>query len=91
LDQVVSERNLERVDFIKMNIEGAEIKALRGAMETIRRFKPHFAISSDHFVGGNIEAGERTCGPVEQVLCNHGYVAETIRYGTEWVTYGTPF
>jgi FkbM family methyltransferase len=90
LDEVVYERNLERVDFVKMNIEGAEIKALRGAMETIRRFKPHFAISSDHFVDGNIEAGERTCGPVEQILREHGYAAETIRYGTEWVTYGTP-
>jgi len=90
LDQVVHERNLERVDFVKMNIEGAEIKALRGAMETIRRFKPHFAISSDHFVDGNIEAGERTCGPVEQILREHGYATETIRYGTEWVTYGTP-
>jgi FkbM family methyltransferase len=90
LDHVVSERNLGRVDFVKMNIEGAEIKALRGAMETIRRFKPHFAISSDHFVDGNIEAGQRTCGPVEKMLREHGYAAETIRYGTEWVTYGTP-
>jgi FkbM family methyltransferase len=90
LDQVLSERNFERVDFVKMNIEGAEIKALRGAMETIRRFKPHFAISSDHFVDGNLEAGERTCGPVEQILRERGYAAETVRYGTEWVTYGTP-
>jgi FkbM family methyltransferase len=85
LDQVVSERNLERVDFVKMNIEGAEIKALQGARETIRRFKPHFAISSDHFVDE-----ERTCGPLEKMLREHGYAAETIRYGTEWVTYGTP-
>lgn len=82
LDHVVSERNLGRVDFVKMNIEGAEIKALRGAMETIRRFKPHFAISSDHFVDGNIEAGQRTCGSVEQMLREHGYAAETIHYGT---------
>jgi FkbM family methyltransferase len=90
LDQVVSERNLGRVDFIKMNIEGAEIKALQGARETIRRFKPHFAISSDHFVDGNFEAGKRTCGPVEHMLREDGYTAETVRYGTEWVTYGTP-
>lgn len=90
LDQAVSERKLGRVDFIKMNIEGAEIKALRGASETIHRFKPHFAISSDHFVDGNIEAGIRTCGTIEQMLREYGYAAETVHFGTEWVTFGTP-
>lgn len=33
--------------------------------------------------------GRRTCGPVEQILREHGNAA-TVRYGTEWVIYGTP-
>jgi len=90
LDSVVFERGLQRVDFVKMNIEGAEIKALYGAKETMRRFQPHFAISSDHFVNGDALRGERTCGPVEEILRGHGYIAETIRHGTEWLTYGVP-
>jgi FkbM family methyltransferase len=90
LDQVVAERKLARVDFVKMNIEGSEIKALEGGSDMIRQFKPHFAISSDHFVDGDFERGERTCGPVERILREHGYKAETARFGTEWVTYGTP-
>lgn len=90
LDHVVQERQLSRVDFVKMNIEGAELKALAGATKTIKRFKPHFAISSDHFVDGNIERGERTCGPVEEILRSQGYTTETLHYGEEWVTYGTP-
>jgi FkbM family methyltransferase len=90
LDQVVAERDLYRVDFVKMNIEGAEIKALEGAARTIRQFNPHFAISSDHFVDGDVARGERTCGPVENILRGHGYNAETIRFGSEWVTFGTP-
>jgi FkbM family methyltransferase len=90
LDQVVTERTLDRVDFVKMNIEGAEIKALEGAGKTIRQFKPHFAISSDHFVDGDVARGERTCGPVEEILRGHGYNAETIHFGSEWVTFGTP-
>jgi FkbM family methyltransferase len=90
LDQVVAERKLDRVDFVKMNIEGAEIKALEGARTVIRRFKPHFAISSDHFVDGDLVRDERTCGPVEQILRGHGYNAETIHFGSEWVTFGTP-
>jgi len=32
--------NLERVDFIKLDIEGYEILAIQGAMETIKRCKP---------------------------------------------------
>jgi FkbM family methyltransferase len=38
----------EHVDFIKMDIEGAEISALRGAEATIRRDKPICAISIYH-------------------------------------------
>ena len=48
IDDLVKEKKLERVDFIKMDIEGAEMPALRGAAETIRRFKPKLAISAYH-------------------------------------------
>ncbi len=90
LDQAVSDKGLRRVDFVKMNIEGAEIKALQGGTETIRRFRPHFAISSDHYLDGDMVRGERTCGAVESLLLDYGYGVETVKYGTEWVTYGSP-
>jgi FkbM family methyltransferase len=38
----------ENCTFIKMNIEGAELEALKGASETIRRFKPKLAVSAYH-------------------------------------------
>lgn len=37
-----------RPNFIKMDIEGAEMEALLGMSETIRRFQPHLAISAYH-------------------------------------------
>jgi FkbM family methyltransferase len=40
LDDVVYSEGLGRVDVIKMDIEGAEMAALRGAVETLRQFKP---------------------------------------------------
>lgn len=48
LDGFFAEKNLERVDFIKMDIEGAEISALRGAETTIQRFTPKMALSAYH-------------------------------------------
>ncbi|MCI4663936.1 MAG: FkbM family methyltransferase [Neomegalonema sp.] len=38
----------DRVSFIKMNIEGAELDALQGAAQSIARWKPTMAISAYH-------------------------------------------
>lgn len=48
LDDIVRELGLRRVDFVKMDIEGAERRALEGARETIRRFKPRMAIAAEN-------------------------------------------
>jgi FkbM family methyltransferase len=48
IDDVVRERNLPRVDFIKMDIEGSEFYALRGAENTLRKFRPHVAACVYH-------------------------------------------
>ncbi|MEK7752345.1 MAG: FkbM family methyltransferase, partial [Acidobacteriota bacterium] len=48
LDKLVAELKLERVDYIKMDIEGAEREALKGAAQTLRRFKPRLMLDSYH-------------------------------------------
>jgi len=48
IDELVAELKLPRVDFIKMDIEGAEVPALAGAHETLVRFKPRLAIATEH-------------------------------------------
>jgi len=48
IDQMMVELQLPRVDFICMDIEGAEKPALRGAVDTLRNFHPRMAIASEH-------------------------------------------
>ncbi len=48
IDELTSELKLQSVDFIKMDIEGAERQALRGAKQTVARFRPRMAISLEH-------------------------------------------
>lgn len=48
IDDLVIQQGIPRVDFIKMDIEGAELKALQGARNTIQKWRPTLAIALYH-------------------------------------------
>jgi FkbM family methyltransferase len=58
IDHLVTELGLKSVDFIKMDIEGAEPQALRGASATLRKFKPKLAIAAYHTPEDHIQISE---------------------------------
>jgi FkbM family methyltransferase len=48
IDKLTAELNLPRIDFIKMDIEGAETKAVAGAAATIAKYHPRMALCLYH-------------------------------------------
>ena len=50
LDTVATQMGLEKLDLIKIDIEGAELSVLEGARETIQKFKPKLTIAGYHFL-----------------------------------------
>jgi FkbM family methyltransferase len=48
IDGLVERKEIERIDFVKLDIEGAELAALNGAKSSILEFKPKLAVSLYH-------------------------------------------
>lgn len=48
VDDFVAKNKIKKVDFIKMDIEGAEFDALKGAVKTLKRDKPDLLIAIYH-------------------------------------------
>ena len=55
LDALMTSLDLARVDFVKMDIEGSERKALLGARQMLLKWQPRLAISSYHQKGDPAE------------------------------------
>jgi FkbM family methyltransferase len=80
LDQIVESLGLARVDCIKMDIEGAETRALRGARKTLNRFRPRLAVATEHTSSvlannQNVIQAIREVAPFYRMEC--GYCAPT--------------
>ncbi len=48
IDEAKQKENIEKVDFIKMDIEGSELPALKGGLKTIQQDRPQLAVSIYH-------------------------------------------
>lgn len=72
LDSFVESSAIGRIDFIKMDIEGAEELAILGARKLIKRFRPLWSISSYH----RDHLGEPQHPKLVKLLQDHGYQVE---------------
>lgn len=68
LDTIVTELKISRIDYIKMDIEGAEIEAVEGATKILATQSPALVIAAYH-----IRNGAATCKTVAESLQRLGY------------------
>lgn len=84
IDEIVGD---DKVSFIKMDIEGAELKALEGAKETIKKYSPKLAICIYHKFEDIYEIGNYVLGlnPNYKLYIRHYTTCkwETVLYAVE--------
>ncbi len=73
IDKIVAELGLPKVDYIKMDIEGAEVRAIRGAKGTIARYHPRLSLSVYHQPDHPVEVPKavRAAWPEVKIDCGH--------------------
>jgi FkbM family methyltransferase len=72
LDNEIERLDIDRLDFLKMDIEGSEIEAVKGARDVLTNNDVKVAIASYHEVEGC-----KTCFALEELLTSLGYRTET--------------
>lgn len=65
LAAICDELNLDKVDFIKMDVEGAEIQAIQGGLPILRKYHPKVAVTTYH--------NSFDCACLRAMLCSVGY------------------
>jgi FkbM family methyltransferase len=72
LEDAYREFNLPKLDYVKMDIEGAELEAVLASKAFLADKKIHFAIASYHY-----RNGEQTFKALEEFFSEIGYSYET--------------
>ncbi|HJL16523.1 MAG TPA: FkbM family methyltransferase [Sandaracinaceae bacterium LLY-WYZ-13_1] len=87
IDAIVEARRLRRVDLIKLDVEGAEARALDGAARTLARHRPKLQVSIYHRPRDLFELPRRL---METLDGYDWYVAHHGPWHTETDLYGMP-
>ncbi|MFC3898596.1 FkbM family methyltransferase [Lentzea rhizosphaerae] len=70
LDNFVTANGITRLDFVKADVEGAELRVLEGAEQTIERFKPAFLLEIEE---RHVERFGYKARDVADFLATRGY------------------
>jgi FkbM family methyltransferase len=76
LDDFVSERGIDRIDWIKIDVQGAEPRLLAGAWSTLERLAPQLLVEVDPV---DLRAGGATSRTLLGALADRGYRLFAVR------------
>ncbi|KKL99107.1 hypothetical protein LCGC14_1817700 [marine sediment metagenome] len=75
MDDMVARLEIDKVDFIKIDAEGSELKVLQGATNTLRNNRLHLAIAAYH----DLDTGEPELPQVCKLLEDAGFRVQVIK------------
>jgi FkbM family methyltransferase len=75
LSTTVEELKIDKIDFIKMDIEGSEVPVLTSSREILRNFKPRLIVEP-HYINGRLNDKE-----IMREMMSNGYKCEVIAQG----------
>ena len=91
VDEFVEINNIKKIDFIKMDVEGAEINILKGLEKTIKKLRPSLAVAIYH--GGDFFMEDFYKVPVyiKSITENYNYYIRTFSpWGGETILFCIP-
>ena len=91
IDEFVESNNIKRIDYLKMDVEGAEKHILEGAVNTIKKFRPSLAIAIYH--GGELFMEDFYKVPIfiKEITENYEYYIRTFSpWGGETILFCVP-
>jgi FkbM family methyltransferase len=71
LTRTIDSFNFEKLDFIKIDIQGSEVKALRGARSTISKFKPYMFLEIEEI---HLQAMRSSSKELIELVLSYQYV-----------------
>jgi O-antigen biosynthesis protein len=93
LDDLIRRLGIDEIDFLKINIEGAEVDALRGFSRGLRRTR-HLCVGCHDFLADDRRGGDemRTRERVRELLEESGFTVQSRAHELPWIAdylYGT--
>jgi FkbM family methyltransferase len=87
IDDLAESLALDRLDFIKSDIEGGELRMLEGARATLERFRPRLLLE---LTGTHLARAGDTLADAFAFLAARGYRAFTLDRNAAWVAVSAP-
>jgi FkbM family methyltransferase len=74
---IIDRLNLSKIDFIKIDIQGWEVKAIIGLKELLERDKPYMIVEFEYF---QLAKDNKTCSELADLLRTYGYYIYYLDY-----------